>query len=73
MKDKTQIHKNHRERMKELFCKNGFNGFSEIQKLEFILYFAIPQKDTNPLAHKLLDEFGSLNNVLCAYLYHLFL
>jgi DNA repair protein RadC len=66
MKENLQIHKNHRERMKELFCKNGFNGFSEIQKLEFVLYFAIPQKDTNPLAHRLLDEFGSLNNVLCA-------
>lgn len=66
MEKKEQIHKNHRDRMKELFIKNGFGGFSEIQKLEFMLYFAVPQKDTNPLAHRLLDEFGSLNAVLSA-------
>ena len=69
-KDK-HIHKNHRERMKNLFLENGFIGFSEIQKLEFMLYFAIPQKDTNPIAHKLLDEFGSLQNVLSADYKHL--
>lgn len=71
MNNDKQIHKNHRERMKDLFYNNGFDAFSEIQKLEFLLYFAIPQKDTNPLAHALLDEFGSLNNVLCADIEHL--
>lgn len=71
MEKKVQIHKNHRNRMKELFTEHGFDAFTEIQKLEFLLYFAIPQKDTNPLAHKLLDEFGSLNNVLCADYNHL--
>lgn len=52
--------------MKNIFVENGFSGFSEVQKLEFILFFAIPQKDVNPLSHKLLDTFGSLDNVLSA-------
>lgn len=65
------IHKDHRARMKEVFIKNGMDGFSEIQKLEFMLFFAIPQKDVNPLAHKLLDEFGTLNKVFEANYYDL--
>ncbi len=61
-----QIHKNHRNRMKNTFLEHGFTTFTEIQKLEFMLFFAIPQKDVNPLAHALLAEFGSLNKVLSA-------
>lgn len=52
--------------MKETFMQAGLNSFSEIEKLEFLLYFAIPQKDTNPISHALLDEFGSLDHVLAA-------
>lgn len=60
----TSIHKEHRKRMKDIFLKNGFNAFSDVQKLEFILYFSIPRKDTNPIAHHLLDTFGSFDKVL---------
>ena len=70
MKENTkekQIHQNHRNRMKNIFIENGFSGFSEVQKLEFLLFFAIPQKDVNPLSHKLLDKFGSLDGVLSAH------
>lgn len=52
--------------MKNIFVENKFDAFTEVQKLEFILFFSIPQKDVNPLAHKLLDEFGSLQHVLSA-------
>lgn len=69
MKDKTKeistnIHKNHRTRMKESFLKNGLEGFSDIEKLEFLLFFSIAQKDTNPLAHHLINEFGNFDQVL---------
>ena len=60
------VHINHRNRMKNIFVEHGFSAFTEVQKLEFILFFAIPQKDTNPIAHKLLDEFGSIKNVISA-------
>lgn len=58
------IHEEHRKRMKEIFTNNGLSAFSDIQKIEFILYFAIPRKDTNPIAHNLLDTFGSLQTLL---------
>lgn len=61
---KTNPHKNHRERMKETYLKHGLDAFSDVEKLEFILYYAIAQKDTNPIAHALLDEFGSFDRVL---------
>lgn len=60
----NQIHKKHRQRMKATFLKHGFSAFSDIEKLEFILYFAIAQKDTNPIAHNLINEFGSFDKVL---------
>ena len=64
-KKKTeQIHKNHRTRMKQTYLEHGLDAFSDIEKLEFILYFAIAQKDTNPIAHRLLKEYGSLDRVL---------
>ena len=64
MEQKKNIHAGHRTRMKETFLENGMKSFSEVEKLEFLLFFAIPQKDVNPLSHALLDEFGSLENVL---------
>lgn len=63
-KNKSNIHKDHRSRMKATFLKNGFEGFSDIEKLEFLLFYGIPQKDTNPIAHRLLDEFGTFDRVL---------
>jgi DNA repair protein RadC len=66
MERNDQIHKNHRNRMKNIFLETGFAGFSDVQKLEFLLFFAIPQKDVNPIAHALLDEFGSVAKVLGA-------
>ena len=34
--------------------------------LELLLFYAMPQRDTNPIAHRLLDAFGSLAQVLDA-------
>ena len=61
---KENMHEGHRNRMKSTFLKHGFDAFTDIEKLEFILYYAISQKDTNPIAHNLLDEFGTLDKVL---------
>lgn len=58
------IHKNHRSRMKTSYLKSGFDSFSDIEKLEFILFYAISQKDTNPIAHRLLDEYKTFDKVL---------
>lgn len=59
-------HKGHRERMKRRFLDNGLDDFTDVQVLELLLFFAIPQRDTNPIAHALLDYFGGLSQVLDA-------
>ncbi len=61
-----QVHGGHRKRMKERYIATGFDGMAGHEILELLLYYAIPQRDTNPLAHKLIDEFGSFSGVLDA-------
>lgn len=57
------IHIGHRMRMKEKALKYGFEHFDDHEVLEMILYFAVPQKDTNPIAHELINSFGSFYSV----------
>lgn len=60
------IHNEHRQRLKDRFLKEGLDNFDELYVLELLLFYCIPRVDTNPIAHRLLDHFGSLNNVLNA-------
>lgn len=62
----SEIHAGHRERLRQRFSENGFDGFQQHEILEFVLGYAIPQKDLNPLAHELIDRFGSLSGVFDA-------
>jgi len=50
--------------MRERFAQQGLEGFAPHEILELILMYAIPQKDVNPLAHRLMEHFGSLHAVL---------
>ena len=59
-------HGQHRERMKLRARKSGYDHFSDHELLEVLLYFAIPRVDTNPIAHALLEQFGSIKAVLNA-------
>lgn len=60
------IHDGHRDRMRKRFLQEGLDNFSDVQVLELLLFYAIPRQDTNPIAHALLDHFGSLAQVLDA-------
>jgi len=60
------IHDGHREKMRQRFLKSGLDGFAEHEALELLLYYAIPRKDTNPIAHVLIERYGSLSAVLAA-------
>ena len=62
------VHDGHRERMKESFHSYGLEPMSDVNALEMLLFFAIPRRDTNELAHALLDAFGSLDGVFHASL-----
>jgi len=55
-----KIHAGHRQRVKERFLKEGLDAFEDHQVLELILFYCIPMKDTNELAHKMIKEFGTL-------------
>lgn len=50
--------------MKSRFLEAGLDGFNDHNALEMLLFYALPRKDTNELAHKLLNHFGSLAAVL---------
>ena len=60
------VHHGHRERMKQEFLQGGLAHFSEPRVLELLLFYSRLQGDVNPLAHRLLDTFGSLAGVLDA-------
>jgi len=59
-----QLHTGHRDRLRARFLKEGLDGFEDHQVLELLLFHAVPRIDTNPLAHKLIQRFGSLSAVL---------
>lgn len=61
---KSGAHDGHRDRMREKFRKNGFNGMAEHEILEMLLFYALPRVNTNEAAHALIDRFGSLAGVL---------
>ena len=58
------IHAGHRQRLKERFLKEGLDNFEQHQVLELLLFYGIPQRDTNEIAHELIRKFGSLSKVL---------
>ena len=60
------VHTGHRKRMREEFLRTGAAGMEDHRLLELLLFYAIPQGDVNPLAHRLVDHFGSLTGVLHA-------
>ena len=60
------VHEGHRQRLMEEYLANGLDGFAPHKVLELLLFFAVPRKDTNELAHRLISTFGSLSAVLDA-------
>lgn len=59
----SAIHAGHRNRMRQRFRENGFKGMHPHEILEMLLFYSVPRRDTNELAHKLIERFGSLSGV----------
>lgn len=59
-------HDGHRKRLKARFIKSGLDDFEPHNVLELVLFYGVPRKDTNPIAHRLINRFGSLSAVLDA-------
>ncbi len=59
-------HAGHRERLRKRIAQNGVKSLSDDELLEFLLFYVIPRRDTHALARRLIEQFGSLSNVLSA-------
>lgn len=64
--NKENIHKGHRQKLKNQFYEAGLDHMPDHVVLEMLLFFGIPYKDTNPIAHELINSFGSFAGVLRA-------
>lgn len=62
------LHEGHRERLRRSFLENGLQSMNDINALELLLFYALPRRDTNEIAHLLLERFGSLDGVFSASL-----
>lgn len=60
------LHENHRARVRETFKRAGADGMPDHNLLELLLFYSIPRKDTNEIAHRLIAAFGSLSRVFDA-------
>lgn len=56
----------HRDRLRARFLEYGLDNFNDLNALELLLFYAIPRRDTNEIAHALLECFGSLEGVFYA-------
>ncbi|MBQ8569061.1 MAG: RadC family protein [Oscillospiraceae bacterium] len=66
LSEKKNPHEGHRKRMRQRFIETGLNGFSDHQVLEMLLFYSCPRRDTNLMAHALIERFGDLAGVLNA-------
>jgi DNA repair protein RadC len=62
------LHDGHRARMRKRFevCGCNFTSFEDHEILEMILFNCYPRRNTNEIAHCLLNKFGTLENVVTA-------
>lgn len=61
------VHSGHRERVRKEFLKNGFDEDTPPHKImEMLLFYSIPRKDTNEIAHELVSRFGSIAGIIDA-------
>ena len=60
----SKVHEGHRDRMRVRFLQEGADGLATHELLEMLLYGTIPRGDTNEIAHHLMDEFGSISNLI---------
>lgn len=57
------VHDGHRERMRQRIETYGIQSLQDHEVLEYLLYAVVPRKDTNELAHRIIEECGSLSEV----------
>ena len=58
------LHEKHRERLKEKFLEFGLDGLEDHELVELLLFYAVPRQNTNEIAHRLINEYGRLSDIL---------
>ncbi|MFH1824956.1 MAG: DNA repair protein RadC [Candidatus Firestonebacteria bacterium] len=56
----------HRKRLRERYLKTGFEGFSEHEVIEYLLFYVRPREDTKSIAKDLLCKFKNFHGILKA-------
>ena len=64
--EKKNLHKDHRQRVRSRYLSEGIGSMADHNIIELLLFYGIPYKDTNDIAHELTERFGDLNGVLDA-------
>ena len=64
--EKKNLHRDHRQRVRSRYLSEGIGSMADHNIMELLLFFGIPYKDTNGIAHELVERFGDLNGVLDA-------
>ena len=57
-------HEGHRQRMRARVEQYGLESLAPHEALEYLLYITNARRDTNGIAHALLERFGSFAGVL---------
>jgi DNA repair protein RadC len=60
----TNVHEGHRQRIRERYMEEGLDNFQDHEIIELLLFYCIPKRDTNDLAHRMIKEFGTLHDLL---------
>lgn len=61
-KENTPHYIGHRQRLRTRYLESGIDSLLDHEILELLLFYSIPRVDTKPIAHRLLDAYGSLSN-----------
>ncbi len=64
--ENKNLHKDHRQRVRTRYLSEGIRSMADHNIMELLLFYGIPYKDTNDIAHELIERFGDLNGVLDA-------
>lgn len=64
--EKNNLHKNHRQRVRSRYLAEGIKSMADHNIVELLLFYGVPYRDTNGIAHELVERFGNLNGILDA-------
>lgn len=59
-------HDGHRQRMRERIASDGIRSLHDHEVLEYLLFPFVPRRNTNEIAHRLMEKFGTFSEVFNA-------